>query len=150
MRLCTEAPGTFAIEAIRSLAGVGTEEAAGGRNPAFLFTGGERKEGEKHEGLEGYPWMVLVGVGTAGKGLAGGTVEGVAAVSGGGGTPTALGGGGRVGKLHHGERKLATGSTREERGWRWGLRGELEHGGGNGGLRRLWARRELWLGLGGE
>ena len=94
--------------------------------------------------------MVLDGVGTAGKGLAGSTVEGVAAVSGGGGTPAALGGGGQVGELHHGERKLATGSTREERGRRWGLRGELEHGGGNGGLRRLWARRELWLGLRGE
>ena len=94
--------------------------------------------------------MVFDGVGTAGKGLAGGTVEGATAVSGGGGTPAALGGGGQVGELHHGERKLATGSTREERGRRWGLRGELEHGGGNGELRRLWARRELWLGLGGE
>ena len=41
MRLCTEAPGTFAIEAIRSLAGVGTEEAAPGRIPAIQFTGGE-------------------------------------------------------------------------------------------------------------
>jgi len=49
MILCTEAPGTFAIEAIRSLAGVGTEEVVAGQLPATAVAGGEGGEGEQHE-----------------------------------------------------------------------------------------------------
>ena len=51
----------------------------------------------------------------------------------GGAAPAALGGGERVGELRHGERKLAAGSTRAERRRRWGLRGEPELCGSNGG-----------------
>ena len=68
--------------------------------PASSVTNGEGKEGEKHEGLEGYQWVVLVGVGTAGKGLAGITMEGAAVASGGGGAPAAVRGGRGVGELH--------------------------------------------------
>jgi len=48
-------------------------------------------------------------------------------------TAAALGGGERVGELRHDERKLAAGSTRAERCRRWGLRGEPELCGSNGG-----------------
>ena len=51
----------------------------------------------------------------------------------GGGVPEALGGGERVEELRHGERKLAAGSTRAETRQRWGLRGEPELRGSNGG-----------------
>jgi len=56
-----------------------------------------------------------------------------AAADSGGAAPAALGGGERVGELRHGERKLAAGSTRAERRRRWGLRGEPELRGSNGG-----------------
>ena len=51
----------------------------------------------------------------------------------GGGVPEALGGSERVEELRHGERKLAAGSTRAETCQRWGLRGEPELRGSNGG-----------------
>jgi len=41
MELCSWAPGRLKQIAGRPLAGVGTEEAAGGRNPGEELTGGE-------------------------------------------------------------------------------------------------------------
>ena len=61
-------PGTFAIEAIRSLARVGTEEVAAGQLPATAVAGGEGGEGGQHEEGERNLGTLSVGLRVAGAG----------------------------------------------------------------------------------
>jgi hypothetical protein len=70
--------------------------------------------GQKREGTESYIGVASVGLGVAGKGLAGVRSGGTAAVSSGDGRPAALGGEERFGELHRSKRKLAAGSVEVE------------------------------------
>ena len=60
----------------------------------------------------------------------------------GGGAPAALSGEEEVYKLHGTMGKLFLGLIGAEKDRRWALHCELGGGGGNGGWRRLWARKQ--------
>ena len=87
-----------------------------------MLTGGEGKEGEKHEGDESNLWTCSVWVGMAGKGIPHGEQHAAATTSRGDGAPEALGGGERAGELHCGKRIRFPGSCGVEEDRRWGLR----------------------------
>ena len=85
-----------------------------------MLTGGEGKEGEKHEGDESNLWTCSVWVGMAGKGIPHGEQHAAATASRGGGAPEALGGGERAGQLYCGKRMRFPGSFGVEEDPRWG------------------------------
>jgi len=126
-----------------------------------MLTGGEGKEGEKHEGDESNLWTCSVWVGMAGKGIPHGEQRAAATASHGGGAPEALDGGERAGELHCGKRMRFLGSFGVEEDRRWGLHcaagaaamadggeldfGELEAGAAVGELLRDEAKLVGWL-----
>ena len=68
-RLRRKPPELVSIVARGPWSRFGTEERTGSSFPATMLTGGDGKEGEKHEGDESNLWTCSMWVGMAGKGI---------------------------------------------------------------------------------
>ena len=129
-RLRRKPPGLVSIVARGPWSRFGTEERTGALFPATMLTGGEGKEGEKHEGDESNLWTCSVWVGMAGKGIPHGEQQAATTASRGGEVPVADSGRARAEEHRWGVRKLVAGSVWEEEGRRGRLHGELSIAGG--------------------
>ena len=101
------------------------------RFPASELAGGEGEVGEELEDIDGYPKVVLDGVGGDWTELATVAVGTAIGVDGGGGAPVREGRSGPAGKVHWTTRKLSWGSIWVEEGRSRGFCGERAAGGGS-------------------